>query len=154
MVVGACSPIRHPDGTSHRSPDRYRPAAQPLVRGGGNQLVVTRLGRCEVRHPPVEQAGVQPTGHHIGIGQQEAQELDVGGHAQHGGVGERAVERAQRRRPVVGMRDHLRQHRVVVAADHGAARQAGIDADTRAARLGEVEHVAAGRQEAAPGSSA
>ena len=70
---------------------------------------------------------------------------------EHGGVGQRAIQRAQRRRPVVGVRDDLGQHRVVVAADHGAARQPGVDAHARAVRLGEVEHVAAGRQEAAGG---
>ena len=46
---------------------------------------------------------------------------------EHGGVGQRAVERAQRRRPVGGVGDDLGQHRVVLAADDGAGRQAGID---------------------------
>ena len=53
------------------------------------------------------------------------------------GLGQRAVQPAQRRRPVGAVRDHLGQHRVVVAADDACrSTSAGVDphAGTRAAR--------------------
>ena len=53
-------------------------------------------------------------------------------------------------RPIVGVRDHLGQHRVVVAADHGAART-GRSRRARPGRAAPTRSstVAAGRQEAA-----
>ena len=150
MVVGARSPIRQPDGTPTGRRGR-RPAPQPPVGGRGDHLVVARRGGYEIGDPAVQQSGVQAARHHVGVGQQESQELDVGGHAQHRGVGQRAVERTQRGRPVGGVGDHLGQHRVVVAADHRAARQPGIHPDAGTVGLGEIEHVTAGGQEAAGG---
>ena len=52
---------------------------------------------------------------------------------------------------VAGVGDDLGQHRVVLAADDGAGRQAGVDPDTGARRLGQVEHRSPGGQEAAAG---
>ncbi len=47
--------------------------------------------------------------------------------------------------------DDLGQHRVVVAADDGAAGQAGVDPHAGTVGFGEVEHGTAGRQEAVSG---
>ena len=46
-----------------------------------------------VAQSPVQQARVEPPGHDVGIGQQEAQEVDVGDDPEHRGLGQRAVER-------------------------------------------------------------
>jgi hypothetical protein len=78
------------------------------------------LGGGEIGCPAIQQPGVEPTGDDIGIGEKETQELYVGRHSQDRGVAQRAVEGAQRARPVGGVRDDLGQHRVVVAADDGA----------------------------------
>ena len=91
------------------------------------------------------------TGDHVGVGEQEARELDVGDHAEHRGLGERPVELAQRAGAVDSVGDDLRQHRVVVAADHGALLQPGVDADAGTGRFDEIEHLAAGGQEFARG---
>ena len=153
-VVGACSPIRHPDGTAHRSVTGSGQPRSHLYGGRGDQLAITRFGGLEVGHAAVQQSGVQTTGHHVGIGQQEAKELDVGGHPEDSGARQRRVERAEGAATVLGIRDDLRQHRVVVAADHGAAGESGVDANPWPTRLGKVEHGPAGRQEAATGISA
>ena len=97
-VVGARCPIRQPDGTSHRLPAPVPASCAAIGRPPRRSARRhRRLRGGEVRRPAVEQAGVQPARDDVGIGQQEAQELDVGRHAEHGGVGQRAVERAQRR---------------------------------------------------------
>ncbi len=146
-------PLAQPPARRHRPQvaDRCGPAAQPLVGGRGDQLVVAVLRRNVIGCPAVQQPGVEAAGGDVGIGEQEAQELDVGGDAEHRGVGQRAVERTQRGRPVVGVGDDFGQHRVVLAADDHAGREAGIDTDTGPLGLGEVEHLAAGGQEPARG---
>ena len=109
---------------------RCGPAAQPLVGRRRDQLVVAVLRRNVVGSPAVQQACVKAAGGNVRIGEQEAQELDVGGDAEHRRGRQRAVERTQRGRPVVAVRDDLGQHRVVFAADDRAGREAGIHTDT------------------------
>ena len=60
------------------------------------------------------------------------------GDAEQGQVRERPVEAADRGRPVGPVRDQLRQHRVVVGADHAAGRDPGVDADAGALRQGQL----------------
>ena len=95
-------PLPQPPARRHlpQVADRNGPAAQPLVGRRGDQLVVAVLRRGVVGCSAVQQSGVEPAGRNVGIGEQEAQEADVGGDAEHRGVGQRAVERAQRGRPV------------------------------------------------------
>ena len=57
-----------------------------------------------------------------------AQERDVGVDAEHDGVGERGVESRERLGAVGAVRDHLRDHRVVVGGDDRAGLDRGIRA--------------------------
>ena len=84
-------------------------AIDEAIRIGFSRLPAERLAlhppyRIGVGQPPVEQPGVQVTGGDVGVGEQEAKELHVGGQPEDRGVGERGIERAQCGRPVGGVR--------------------------------------------------
>ena len=134
-------------GDRPRIRTRGQPALQPAVGRGGDEQFVVRWRRGEVTGTQIEQSGVEASGGDIGVGQQEPQEFDVGAETQDGGVGQRAIQAAQRRGPVLGVGDDLGQHRVVVAADRRPAAQPRIDPQARAGGLHQPEHRSAGGQE-------
>ena len=94
--------------------------------------------------PGVERARLD-----VGVGQQAAKEPDVGGHAEHRGVGQRVIEAVQRFGPICSPCDHLGEHRVVVTADRRTRGDAGVDADTVTGRFDQSVHHAACGQEPA-----
>ena len=130
-VVGARRPIRQPDGTSHGSPGRRRPAraasGRPRRRSARRQPA---CGGGEVRRPAVQQPGVQPPATTSGWASRQRRKsmLVV---TPSTAVRPARGERAQRGGPVGGVRDHLGQHRVVVAADLVPSREPGVDAHAR-----------------------
>ena len=121
----------------------YQPAynAQEKARkagdGHGHQRALGRRGGLVVVDAAVEQAGVQVAGHHLGAGEQETAEVDVGAQAQHVRAGERGVEAGQGLGAVGAVGDDLAEHGVVVTADDGADPQPGVHADAAARRLFE-----------------
>ena len=66
------------------------PGPQPPVGRSGDEDVVVGDG-CGVVQT-FEKGGVQPAGRHIVVGEYEPEEVDVGAHAQHRGVGEGIIE--------------------------------------------------------------
>src|SRR5690606_31191672 len=130
---------------------RVGPALQPVVGAGGDQFGVGGPRGGEVGCAPVQQAGVEPAGGHVVVGEQEAQELDAGGQPENRGVGQRTVEGTPRGGAVGAVGDDLGQQRVVVAADHGAVEQPGVGPDAGMVGVGDVQHGAAGRQETGGG---
>ena len=117
-----------------------------MGRGRDHLVVAGRHGR-EVRGATVQQPGVEAARDDVGVGEQETQELDVGGQSEDSGVGQRGVQRSQRLRPVAGVGDHLGQHRVVIAADHRTVGQTRVDPDTGPAGITDGQHRSPGGQE-------
>ena len=85
-LVGRRSPTRHPDGCVHRSSDAVAHANSQRYAAAAISWSSVGAAAEKSRDPAVQQAGVEPAGGHVGIGQREAQEVDVGHHAEHGGV--------------------------------------------------------------------
>ena len=75
----------------------------------------------------LDQAGVEPAGDHVGVGEQRAQEADVGGDSEDPVSARAARSRRRARGAVRAVGDDLGQHRVVGAADVDARGQAGVD---------------------------
>ncbi len=118
----------------------------PFERGGGQHLVRHVVGHQLVQLA-LDQPGVQPSGADVHIGQQRAQERDVRGDAEQHGPAERGVQLAQRLLAGAAVRDHLRQHGVVVAADPQPHLERRVD--PHVVRLVQRQHLATGRQEPA-----
>ena len=72
--------------------DRYE-----MLDDGSREM---KLNRNEVAGTAVQQPGVEPTRDDVRIGQQKANELDVGDDAEHRGVGQSPIEGSQRRGPI------------------------------------------------------
>ncbi len=124
------SPIRHPVGVDHGSPaaacqgrsHRYAAAAanSSSPAEGGVKSPTRRSSRPVSRRPAATS----------GSASRKRRKSTLVTHAEHRGLRERTVETPQRRGPVGAVGDHLGQHRVVVAADHGACGDARIDPHT------------------------
>ena len=85
MLVGAGYPTRQPVGTLPRVGlcAARASAAASGTRPRRSNCASEALGRDVVLEPSVEQAGVEVAGDDVGVGEQEARELDVGDHAEH-----------------------------------------------------------------------
>ena len=157
-VVGAFAgpqPDAHWHPAADSPPGRHLPqvgarrgeASQPLEDRGSDELFVGGRRRNEIARAAVQKPRVEPTGDHVGIGQQEADELDIGDHPEHRGVGQGPIEGSQRGRPIRAVRDDLRQHGVVVAADDHSRGQTRIDSHARRVGFHHHQHIPAGGQE-------
>ena len=148
MLTGAAAADSPPGRHLPQVGARRGEASQPIKGRGSDELFVGGRRRDEIGSAAVQKPGVEPTGDDIGIGQQKTDELDVGDHPEHRGVGQGPIEGSQRGGPIRAVRDDLRQHRVVVAADDHARGQARIHSHTRRIGFQHGQHIAAGGQEA------
>ncbi|KZE94510.1 hypothetical protein AVP42_00993 [Agromyces sp. NDB4Y10] len=134
-------------------PGRRAAARVALARGAGDRG--ERIGRGIRRlgvGQSIDEVRVEVSGAHVGVGEQAAEEGDVRLDAEQHGAGQRGVEPVERLVAVGAVRDHLRDHRVVVGRDPLPFADARVDADALAGGRSPSEHLARRRQEAALGA--
>ena len=135
VVAGAPSVSPGPQVATAGEPQRGRRC--------GDEHAVGRGGGDVVGDARVEQAGVEAPGDDVGVGEQEAAEIDVGHDAADVRLRQGRVEASQGGRAVGAVSDDLAQHRVEVAADDRADAQPRVDAHPGARRLGQRDDLAA-----------
>ena len=114
------------------------------------ERVVVGVAVSELGGDPLDERGVESSGEHLGIGEQQSEELDVRRDAERHGLGERAAQQADRPGAVGRPRDDLREHRVVVGGDAGPLGERCVDADPLTGRQRDGCEGAARREETCP----
>ena len=105
----------------------------------------------EVRQAALDERGVERTRDHRGIGEQQAQVLEVRRHSEHDTLGERRIEAGEGLCTVAPPHDDLREHRIVVRRHDRPHQQGAVDAHVGACTgFGEREHGARSGQESPP----
>jgi hypothetical protein len=120
-------------------------------RGGvqHDRLLVGQGSAEHGRVVPLQEGGVDVAGQPGRRAQHPHEQVAVGAHAMQPGPRERSGQPGRCLRACAAVREHLRQHRVVVGADDRARLHPAVDADARPARDLDPVQRAGGRQEAA-----
>ena len=119
MRQGAGLPSRQPpDGVPGRATPRGPLVQWPRTRSAAAiSSGSPSRAEAEIRHLPLDQAGVQAAGADVGVVDQQPQVFDVGVDPQHGVPGQRRVQRVRAPLAVLAPGDDLGEHGVVVAGD-------------------------------------
>ncbi len=142
--VVADNAVAEPEGVIVHGPGR-RHADVPVAGAAG--VVLHRGVGARFHHfeggggvlKGFQVAGGDLAFHHLGVDQNAAQIIQVGGDAGQARGGQGVLHFLQRRRPVIAVHDHLGEHRVVVRAHPGAGVHPAVQADVvRERHLGEL----------------